>query len=539
MPGVVGAIRVRSTSSSSGTERVCTRRIASRPFASGGCTTTRRSKRPGRSSAGSSTSGRLVAPSTITSASVSKPSISVRIWLSVCSRSSWPPSHSAAAAAGAPDRVELVDEDDRRRGLLGLLEEVAHARRADADDRLDELRGRRREEGHARLARHGAREQRLAGAGRPGEQHAARDARPELRVLVGVAQEVDHLDQLAPPPPRSRRRPRRSPSATSDSTRLRARAAELARAPRRHRRRRPAARRNRKTNSATSRIVGPKLNRIVSSSERSPGGSALITTSCSSSSCDSSSSFANVGISVSRVLALSSLYLTSLLELALTVSPVEEISFTLPLRTSWRKVGLYGTWMRFSGGAKTATISQFRTNRATRITMKRRGLHGSIGGFSGAPLTRRFAAARVGRRRCGTADPGREPRRPCVNCTYARRNILQGVKQQLRPLFDQVVIKELDPDRVRRSGSAPAAGRARDAAAARDRAGGRPRARLVGRRGHEDARRARRPRGLPWHRRRVGRGRGGASARLPRRHAARRARGAQNLDEGAGAEDDA
>jgi chaperonin GroES len=26
------------------------------------------------------------------------------------------------------------------------------------------------------------------------------------------------------------------------------------------------------------------------------------------------------------------------------------------------------------------------------------------------------------------------------------------VRQQLRPLFDQVVIKELDPDRVRRSG---------------------------------------------------------------------------------------
>ena len=26
------------------------------------------------------------------------------------------------------------------------------------------------------------------------------------------------------------------------------------------------------------------------------------------------------------------------------------------------------------------------------------------------------------------------------------------MRQQLRPLFDQVVIKELDPDRVRRSG---------------------------------------------------------------------------------------
>ncbi len=31
-------------------------------------------------------------------------------------------------------------------------------------------------------------------------------------------------------------------------------------------------------------------------------------------------------------------------------------------------------------------------------------------------------------------------------------NIVDTVKQQLRPLFDQVVIKELEPDRVRRSG---------------------------------------------------------------------------------------
>ena len=36
-------------------------------------------------------SGRLVAPSTITATFDSKPSISVRIWLSVCSRSSLPP----------------------------------------------------------------------------------------------------------------------------------------------------------------------------------------------------------------------------------------------------------------------------------------------------------------------------------------------------------------------------------------------------------------------------------------------------------------
>ena len=91
IPGVVLARLSRLTSSSSGSERVWTSRIWRRPSLSGGGTVTRRSKRPGRSSAASSTSGRLVAPRTITAALDSKPSISVRIWLSVCSRSSLPP----------------------------------------------------------------------------------------------------------------------------------------------------------------------------------------------------------------------------------------------------------------------------------------------------------------------------------------------------------------------------------------------------------------------------------------------------------------
>ena len=43
-------------------------------------------------------------------------------------------------AAGAAERVEFVDEDDRRRLLSRLLEQVAHARGADADEHLDELR---------------------------------------------------------------------------------------------------------------------------------------------------------------------------------------------------------------------------------------------------------------------------------------------------------------------------------------------------------------------------------------------------------------
>src|SRR5581483_2213854 len=61
------------------------------PSLSGACTLTLRSKRPGLSSAGSSTSGRFVAARTITPVDASKPSISVRIWFRVCSRSSFEP----------------------------------------------------------------------------------------------------------------------------------------------------------------------------------------------------------------------------------------------------------------------------------------------------------------------------------------------------------------------------------------------------------------------------------------------------------------
>ena len=65
--------------------------IASRPARSGKSRTTRLSKRPGRSSAGSRTSGRFVAAKTMTLSLPVKPSISTKIWLRVWSRSSCPP----------------------------------------------------------------------------------------------------------------------------------------------------------------------------------------------------------------------------------------------------------------------------------------------------------------------------------------------------------------------------------------------------------------------------------------------------------------
>ena len=100
----------------------------------------------------------------------------------------------AAAEAGATlaaDRVDLVDEDDAGRVALGLVEEVAHAGRADTDEHLDELRAGDREERHARLARDGLGEQRLACAGRPDEQHALRDACAQGGELLRVLEELD------------------------------------------------------------------------------------------------------------------------------------------------------------------------------------------------------------------------------------------------------------------------------------------------------------------------------------------------------------
>ena len=101
-----------------------------------------------------------------------------------------------AGAAVAADGVDLVHEDDAGRVLLGLLEQVAHAAGADADEHLDEVGAGDREERHAGLARDGASQQRLAGAGRPVEQHALRDTGAKRLELLRVLEELFDLVQL-------------------------------------------------------------------------------------------------------------------------------------------------------------------------------------------------------------------------------------------------------------------------------------------------------------------------------------------------------
>ena len=168
--------------------------MSSRPRMSGRSTSTWRSKRPGRSRAGSSVSGRLVAAMTITPLLEPKPSISTSSALSVCSRSSWPPTMLVPRLlprASSSSMKMMQGAFD-----FGLLEHVAHAGRADADEHFDEVATREAEERHARLAGDGLGQQRLARARRADQQHALGNAAAERLILFGRAEEIDDFADL-------------------------------------------------------------------------------------------------------------------------------------------------------------------------------------------------------------------------------------------------------------------------------------------------------------------------------------------------------
>ena len=99
-------------------------------------------------------------------------------------------------AAGAAQRIQLVNEDDGGRSLVSLLKQVAHPRSSDANEHLDEFRARYRVERHLGLARDGLGQQGLAGAGRADQQHAFRHASTEPSVIRRALEEVDDLAQF-------------------------------------------------------------------------------------------------------------------------------------------------------------------------------------------------------------------------------------------------------------------------------------------------------------------------------------------------------
>ena len=102
------------------------------------------------------------------------------------------------AGALGRDRIDLVHEDDRRRGLGGFLEHFAQAAFAFAIGRAHDFRAVDGEEAGVALVRHGLGQPGLAGARRAVQQHALGriDAKP--REQFGIAQrQFDHFAQLA------------------------------------------------------------------------------------------------------------------------------------------------------------------------------------------------------------------------------------------------------------------------------------------------------------------------------------------------------
>ena len=112
----------------------------------------------------------------------------------------------AVTRARGADGVELVDEDDRRRVLPRLGEELADAGGAEAGEHLHEGRRALGEEGRAGLVRHGLCQQRLPRSRRAVEEDALGHARAELLEALRVAEEVDDLLQLDLDLGRGRRR---------------------------------------------------------------------------------------------------------------------------------------------------------------------------------------------------------------------------------------------------------------------------------------------------------------------------------------------
>jgi len=104
--------------------------------------------------------------------------------------------HIRVAAPGTPYGIDLIYEYYARGLLLGLLEEIPHARGADADEHLDEVGSRDGEEWYVSLSCHSLGEQRLAGPRGSHEQCPLGDLAPQRGVLLRVLEEVNNLHHL-------------------------------------------------------------------------------------------------------------------------------------------------------------------------------------------------------------------------------------------------------------------------------------------------------------------------------------------------------
>ena len=100
------------------------------------------------------------------------------------------------ARAFLADGVDFVDEDDARRLLLGLLEEVADLGSAHADEHFDEFRPGNGEEGHTGFTGDGLGQHGLACARRADEEDAFGHLGPDFGVFIRMMEKIDDFRQV-------------------------------------------------------------------------------------------------------------------------------------------------------------------------------------------------------------------------------------------------------------------------------------------------------------------------------------------------------
>ena len=101
-----------------------------------------------------------------------------------------------SCAALSADRIDLIDEDDAGRILLGLVKEVADTARTDADEHLDELGAADGKERHAGFSGGRLRNVCLTCTGAAYQQNALGDPGAEAGKPLRVTEELDDLAEL-------------------------------------------------------------------------------------------------------------------------------------------------------------------------------------------------------------------------------------------------------------------------------------------------------------------------------------------------------
>ena len=93
----------------------------------------------------------------------------------------------------AADRIKLVDKNDARRMLLGILEHVAHSCRTHTDKHFNEIGARNREERHFGFAGNRLGQQGFTGTGVADEQYAFGNAAAQLLEFGRIAQKINQF----------------------------------------------------------------------------------------------------------------------------------------------------------------------------------------------------------------------------------------------------------------------------------------------------------------------------------------------------------